>query len=75
MKQLLLCAILLFCTASQEDCQSDLEYAYFYGQLDAIEGIVNIRRVAGGTWVWMDNPWGESRVLVNDTLYDVLYFN
>lgn len=47
----------------------DMEYAYFEGQKDAIEGDVRIKRTPGGDYIWIKNPWDDSDTPPGDNFY------
>ena len=51
-------------------CQSDMEYAYFCGQRDALEANIIIREISNNVWVWQESPWGNDIGVINDTIYE-----
>ena len=42
--------------------QSMMEYAYFEGQKDALEGHVRIAKDTEGCWEWTESPWDERKL-------------
>lgn len=51
-----------------------LEYAYFEGQKDFMEGNIKIDSV-GGRWLWISSPWDSKREVVHKYLDEYLQTN
>jgi hypothetical protein len=41
----------------QTNIQSKMEYAYYEGQKDAIEGKIRIKKISDSQYVWIKSPW------------------
>jgi hypothetical protein len=49
------------------EIQKLIEYAYFEGQKDAIDGKIRIERNSDTSWIWIESPWdsGKEPILTN----------
>lgn len=73
MKKLILLLFIVFISCSTENkkelstiedtltnaIKMGMEYAYFEGQKDALEGDVRIKKV-NGNWEWSKSPWDDT---------------
>jgi hypothetical protein len=55
--------------------QSSMEYAYFQGQLDAVNGRVRIALNADNTYFWKESPWDDKRTPIYNPTYEDSQFN
>jgi len=46
--------------------QRKMEYSYFEGQKDYMEGNIKIEQVNDTTWKWIDSPWDDGRKAIYD---------
>jgi hypothetical protein len=41
-----------------------MEYGYFEGQKDALNGEIHITKISDSCWLWTDSPWTDKRETV-----------
>lgn len=44
-----------------------MEYAYFEGQKDALNGRIRVEKISDTSWIWIESPWdsGKPPILTN----------
>lgn len=69
MKKLLFLSLIVIMFSSCEnypnnvltnDLKKRLEFAYFKGQKDAIEGDIRIQKLKDSTYIWTKSPWNTN---------------
>lgn len=53
-----------------EIIQQKMEYAYFEGQKDAINGNIRIEKNTDTSWIWIESPWDGGREPIFTNLID-----
>ena len=47
-----------------------LEYSYFEGQKDALNGDIKIKKNNDSCWIWMETPWESGRPPIFNPSYN-----
>ena len=53
-----------------EIIQQKMEYAYFEGQKDAINGDIRIEKNTDTSWIWVESPWDGGKQPIFTNLID-----